>query len=184
MRKDIIKLLMIFPVLFISLLGCSKAPSEQKTSKKIEFYSEIIEIVHESRKMDFYNKIAKAYEEVGNSKKAEELRQKFMESMKIRFSESEISEGYLRSNYETIINLCNKYIAADPGLVTAYIEKASSYMALQDPTKAFEVINEAIDLDSENPDAYVLRSAMYFKTGQNNKSQMDEQKAIELETKK
>ncbi|OPX30566.1 MAG: hypothetical protein B1H08_01380 [Candidatus Omnitrophica bacterium 4484_171] len=186
MQKFNLKLILnvtIIAAFFIS--GCTQSSSRSKSNpqleKKVEFYSMLLEIVPNSKKGDYYSKLTEVYKELGEKEKAREYQAKFEKEVETNYSGNEIIPGYTPDYFKKIIQICDDFIANNPDAAYAYLEEASSYMSLQNPDKAFEAVNKAIDIDSENADAYILRSAMYRRIDQREKAQIDEQKAIKLE---
>ena len=168
--------------------GCSKSSNRKKSNpqleKKAEFYLTLIENVPDSRKDDYRDKLATVYEEMGKMKKAQEYKTKPYEVSQKNYTIDEMAMGYSPDYYKNIIQYCDSFIANNPKAAYAYLEEAFSHMALHNTDKAFKIINEAIDIDSLNVDAYILRSSMYRRIDQNEKARIDEQRAVKLAIEK
>lgn len=167
------------------LFGCNQRFSflKQKSplEKEINFCLKLAEIsIDNSYCIDYYCDLSKLYNELGNYKKSQEYNEKWVEGIIRQNGMEDIKRVDSFDYYNKVISVCDEFISSDSQFIYAYMKKASAYMALQQTDRAFKVINKAIEIEPENADLYILRSAMYVKVNQGGESQMDEKKAKEL----
>ncbi|MCK5534466.1 hypothetical protein KAI68_05055 [bacterium] len=177
--------LLIGFVLLFFLFGCNQRFSflKQKSplEKEINFCLKLAEIsIDNSYCIDYYCDLSKLYNELGNYKKSQEYNEKWVEGIIRQNGMEDIKRVDSFDYYNKVISVCDEFISSDSQFIYAYMKKASAYMALQQTDRAFKVINKAIEIEPENADLYILRSAMYVKVNQGGESQMDEKKAKEL----
>jgi tetratricopeptide (TPR) repeat protein len=69
---------------------------------------------------------------------------------------------------------------ADRAKAASLVKSSRALFDAHNPTSALPVVNEALDLDPDNADAYVLRAQIYYSSGDANRGQADANIALQI----
>jgi len=69
---------------------------------------------------------------------------------------------------------------ADRAKAASLVKSSRALFDAHNPTSALPVVNEALDLDPDNADAYVLRAQIYYASGDANRGQVDANIALQI----